>query len=122
MFLLPLFYDSFKAKALLSHPISGPRPDEFYNLLETAYYLRFASDINAFNAFLTWIRTFRYLGFVPQLRVFLDTLSNAGSETGGFLIIFGIVLFGGSEAFMLVFGNAIFDFRNLSQSSFSLVR
>lgn len=49
------------------------------------------------NAFLTWIKVFKYLGFVPKLKILLGTLARAAGKVSGFAFICCVVLFGSSQ-------------------------
>ena len=74
------------------------------------------------NAFLTWVKVFKYLEFIPKLKILLGTLGNAAGKVSGFSFITAVVLFGSSQAFTLAFGTSLEAYRNLTQSFFSLTR
>lgn len=99
-----------------------PDSNTFVNFRTAADKLKTATDINAFNAFLTWVKVFKYLEFIPKLKILLGTLGNAAGKVSGFSFITAVVLFGSSQAFTLAFGTSLEAYRNLTQSFFSLTR
>lgn len=122
---LILFYIalSFKILAYVTRPaVLDPSSSDFIELRTTAAYMELAQDCNAFNAFLTWVKETRYLSFIPKFKILIGTLAEAASELWAFVIICMFVLFGSSQAFSLAFGTAVYGYRNLSQSFFTLAR
>jgi hypothetical protein len=81
-----------------------------------------AQDLSAFNAFLSWIKTFYYLAFVPKLRILIGTLSHASGNITGFMVVFLIVLWSSTMTFMLIFHTHLLEFRSLTDSFFMLLR
>lgn len=96
--------------------------DAYIPLREAVFYARTSKNINAFNAFLTWIKVFKYLHFIPRFRILLGTVEFAASKIGVFFVICAVVLFGSAQGFALAFGTNISAYRNLTQSFFTLTR
>ena len=122
---LGLFYAVFATRAVgiaklpSTVDVSG---DGFVSVRGAARWLGISNDINAFNAFLTWMMVFKFLFFIPQFRMLIMVLQKASGRVKGFLCITMITLFACSQAFMLIFGSRIFEFRNLMQSLYALIR
>lgn len=97
---LVLFYVAavYRVLALLELPDSvNIAGNEFVPFRRPAKLLAVAEDLNAFNAFLTWVKVFMYLNFVPKFQILLGTLSRAAGKVSGFAVICAIVLFGSSQ-------------------------
>eukprot|EP01063_Lacrimia_lanifica_P012712 TRINITY_DN19397_c0_g1_i1.p1 TRINITY_DN19397_c0_g1~~TRINITY_DN19397_c0_g1_i1.p1 ORF type:complete len:914 (+),score=350.76 TRINITY_DN19397_c0_g1_i1:121-2862(+) len=78
--------------------------------------------LNSVNALLCFVKTFKYLGKFKNLAVLIRTLSNARSEIGYFLVIFGIIFTGFALAFQVGFGSDVEEYSNFSSSVMSLFR
>lgn len=50
------------------------------------------------------------------------TLSKASVKVGGFFMVLIVVIVGSAQAFMLAFGTKLADYRNMTESVYSLVR
>lgn len=122
---LVLFYVStyYRIRAFFALPDEiVASTDEYIDLRTPVQFARTAKNINAFNAFLTWVKVFKYLHFIPRFRILLGTVQYAASRIGVFFVICAIVLFGAAQGFALAFGTNVRGYRNLTQSFFTLTR
>eukprot|EP00753_Platysulcus_tardus_P021768 PLAT9116.1.p1 GENE.PLAT9116.1~~PLAT9116.1.p1 ORF type:complete len:627 (+),score=343.74 PLAT9116.1:659-2539(+) len=121
---MTLFYVVFGLR--LAVELTAPRyvadNDDFVHVRGALMMAVLASDINALNAFLSWMKSFEYLGFIPTFAQLTQTLSRAAAGVTGFAVIFGLIMFASALSFLLTFGAGLNGFRNLSTSFFSLLR
>jgi len=95
----------------------------FYTELQTAAQLwRFATALNAFNGFLSFIQIFKYTRNHAQLGQFSATLSETMRNLGGFVFIVFLVLFAYGTAFWLAFGSDVRLYSDLTLCVLSLFR
>ncbi|GMH45685.1 hypothetical protein BSKO_13648 [Bryopsis sp. KO-2023] len=96
--------------------------DEYIPIRKASDVARFSQSLNSFNMFLSWMKVFKYMSFIPQFSQLTRTLSKAASAVGGFFLIIGLVLIGSGQAFLLAFGARLNDYRNFQESIYSLIR
>jgi hypothetical protein len=96
-------------------------PDAYVDYRSYGRLQTLAFDINSFNAFLSYLKVFHYMSFSPKFTQLTRTLANASSALGGFLVVFTIVMFSSSFAFMLCFGARLGDFRTMGSSMTTLL-
>ena len=51
-------------------------------------------SLNAFNMFLSWVKVFRYLAFIPAFSQLTRTLQGAAANLGGFFFIVLLTMVG----------------------------
>ena len=96
--------------------------DRFLLLYPMAVQYTTSNYLNAINALMCFIKTFKYLGKFSKLAVLVRTLSISKSELGYFMIIFGIIFCGFALAFQLGFGSDVEDYQSFPDSMMSLFR
>ncbi|OQS05010.1 hypothetical protein THRCLA_20738 [Thraustotheca clavata] len=109
-----------KVLALVSLPSEFPS-EEYINFRSSANYDYLAQSINSLNCFLSILKIFRYLSFLPTFSILTATVSNALHELLGLFIMIAILLFGGSLAFTLAFGTSLAHYSVLLNSFYSLM-
>eukprot|EP00753_Platysulcus_tardus_P011649 PLAT3302.42.p1 GENE.PLAT3302.42~~PLAT3302.42.p1 ORF type:complete len:759 (+),score=391.94 PLAT3302.42:40-2316(+) len=111
-----------RVQALLALPTQIDVTTEAYlQLRPAAALLHTSASLNSFNAFLSWIKLFSYLAFIPKFGQLTQTMSYAAGDIWGFSLIFLLVMFACSLPFMMAFGTKVFAYRTLSSSFFGLL-
>lgn len=114
-----------RAFSLLSLPPAetlNAGSNEFYDFTRGLGMKATSVHFAALNVFLCWFKLVSFLSYVPKFALVTGTLSRAASSVSNFAIIFLVVLYGFSSCFMVMFGNRLGDFRNLTHSGLSLLR
>ncbi|OQR86190.1 hypothetical protein ACHHYP_10867 [Achlya hypogyna] len=109
-----------KCLMVLNLPSEYP-PDVYINMRTSANYDYLSQSINSLNCFLSILKIFKYLSFLPTFNILTATVSNAISELVGLFILIAILLFGGSLAFTLAFGTSLAHYSVLLYSFYSLM-
>jgi hypothetical protein len=87
-----------------------------------AYTLNQVQNISAFNAVLSWIKVFKYLGVSPNMSQLTRVLAAAARPILVFSLMFVVVYFGFATSFYLAFSVDLEGFKTLNDSFFSLFR
>jgi len=86
------------------------------------HYMISANQITAANTFLNWFKFVLYLSYVPTFALLSETIGKAGPDVMAFMMVFGIILWGFSQAHGMVFHAKLYDYRSLDNSVYALVR
>eukprot|EP01006_Ploeotia_vitrea_P030854 TRINITY_DN63177_c0_g1_i1.p1 TRINITY_DN63177_c0_g1~~TRINITY_DN63177_c0_g1_i1.p1 ORF type:complete len:881 (-),score=78.19 TRINITY_DN63177_c0_g1_i1:2116-4758(-) len=86
--------------------------EDFFLFYPVAWRYSMANYFNSFNAFLCFLKLFKYLGKFKALSYFVRTLEEAKEELTYLLIIFGVIFGGFVMAFHMAFGDDIKAFRH----------
>lgn len=114
---------SIRLAAHVQQPASiDLQSSEFIDLRSLMVLSRVSQDLNSLNAFFSYLKLFGYLSFMSQFSLLTTTLSRAAAQLTGFGMVFGMVMFAASQAFMLCFGANLFEYRNMTSSFFALIR
>ena len=98
-----------------------PYQDEVYvNMFRIGAAFGVSFYINAFSAVLTWMKLFKFLSILPQMSIFMKTLSLSAQHLGVFAVVVFVILVGSASGFCLAFGTDVDGFRNPFQSVVSL--
>ncbi|KAH9091325.1 hypothetical protein LEN26_018737 [Aphanomyces euteiches] len=95
--------------------------EEYINLRSSANYDYMARGVNSVNCFLSVLKVFKYLSFIPTFRVLTSTVSGAVEELMGLFVMIAILLFGGSLAFTIAFGTLLRHYSVLINSFYALM-
>lgn len=80
------------------------------------------SDTLSINAFLCWMKVFKYLSYIPRFGMLGSTLKNASGYMKNLSIIFLIFLFGSAQMYLLLYGSLMRQFRQITTGMYNLVR
>ncbi|EQC37508.1 hypothetical protein SDRG_05111 [Saprolegnia diclina VS20] len=111
---------ALKMLMFVSLPTSFPA-DTYINLRTSANYDYLSQSVNSLNCFLSILKVFKYLSFLPTFSILTSTVSSALHELLGLFIMIAILLFGGSMAFTLAFGTSLAHYSVLLHSFYSLM-
>jgi hypothetical protein len=100
---------------------AGSPTDLYVDYRTYARLQTLAKDVNSFNAFLSYIKIFHYLSFSPRFTQLTRTLSHAAGSLGGFVFVFGIVMFASAMAHTLCFGAKLSGYRSMWASAATLL-
>eukprot|EP01062_Namystynia_karyoxenos_P026105 TRINITY_DN203_c0_g1_i1.p1 TRINITY_DN203_c0_g1~~TRINITY_DN203_c0_g1_i1.p1 ORF type:complete len:882 (+),score=229.10 TRINITY_DN203_c0_g1_i1:114-2759(+) len=95
--------------------------NRFVMLYPMAWQYVTANYLSSVNALLLFAKSFKFLGKVPKLRVFVDTLYSARGDVGYFLFLFALLFVGFGLTFHLAFGLEAEGYRNFNSSLISLI-
>jgi hypothetical protein len=76
-----------------------PKPNEFINYEKPMWAIVQWRNVIAFNTVVTWLRLFKYLRFVPFMRLLIGTISSAAGQVAAFLSMFFIIFWGFTLAY-----------------------
>jgi len=111
-----------KAEFLMPNPIDGvDYTATWIDYRSPVWWVKSATEINAVNIFLSWMKGFDYLAFIPQFRILLGTLGRAMPHLFYFMIILGIVLYSSSLSFMLIFASSLPEYRSQVETCYTLL-
>mmetsp|Transcript_18756 Transcript_18756/g.46699 ORF Transcript_18756/g.46699 Transcript_18756/m.46699 type:complete len:1062 (+) Transcript_18756:270-3455(+) len=79
-------------------------------------------NVVSINFFLMYFKVFKYLSKVPRMDSILLTVSTCSFDLFLFFIMFGIIMFGFTAAFYMVFGPYLSDYRTLGTCFSTLFR
>lgn len=96
--------------------------DVYYSFRSAAVYKALSLYCNAVNAFLAWFKLTSYLSYFPQFGLVTGTLRRSLNAVGGFIVIFGVLLYGFAAAHMMTFGPSLEGYRNMQFTAYSLIR
>jgi hypothetical protein len=87
---------------------------------EKMKYLSRASDFAAFNAFFTITKLLKYMNYIPSFRTLLSTFADVYESSIAFLLICILTYFATSQAFHVMLGDNLYQYRSLKDSFYSL--
>jgi hypothetical protein len=96
--------------------------DTFYDLRPAMGAKALSSYLNAFNAFLCFVKLVKYLSWSPRYALVTSTLAKAFAGVSRFALIFLLFMYGFASAHMLAFGTKVKEFRNMTFSSLQLLK
>jgi hypothetical protein len=97
-------------------------PTQYYALRTVMMSLAQAQSIASISIFFAWIKLFKYIGYIPAFQLMIETFSEARNQIANFLLVMSLVFFACAQSFFLCFGSTMFQYRNLSASTYSLLR
>ncbi|ETV79418.1 hypothetical protein, variant [Aphanomyces astaci] len=95
--------------------------DVYVNLRSSANYDYLSRSVNSLNCFLSVLKVFKYLSFIPTFSILTATVSGAVDELIGLFVMIAILLFGGSLAFTIAFGSMLRHYSVVINSFYSLM-
>ncbi|ETW00281.1 hypothetical protein, variant [Aphanomyces invadans] len=95
--------------------------DVYVNVRSSANYDYLSRSVNSLNCFLSVLKVFKYLSFIPTFSVLTATVSGAVDELIGLFAMIAILLFGGSLAFTIAFGTMLRHYSIVVNSFYSLM-
>jgi hypothetical protein len=84
-----------------------PSANAYISLWSPGNWFRGATAMASINVLLTWLKIFRYIGFVPVFAQISRTLEASFRACFGFIIVFVLIGFAMASAFLLAFGTRI---------------
>merc|ERR1719281_1693912 len=81
-------------------------PYHFTNLQGVANNIRTVRQINAFNAVLIWLKTIKYINFIPYVTTLIWTIRMSWQMLVSFIFIFATTFVGFVIAYNVGFGNS----------------
>jgi hypothetical protein len=123
---LALFWAQFTLGGLLSTWVKTAgrqeleRQEGFARTFGAATLYEYLQSILAFNAVITIMMSFRYLSFAHGLNQFQETIRRAWRDLLVICFIVMVIVIGYCITFMLVFGHAVYAFRDFSESMATL--
>ena len=118
------FMALYYVQDLSAWPRTTPFPSET-EFISFAYAFRAVTEYNnsmSLNVILAWLKTFKYLQFVPFMRVLIRTIGSSVAQVSTFLILSIVITVGFAMAFHLALGHELQNLRSLSITSLSLYR
>ena len=107
--------------ARLSMPNTiDPNTNAYVSLWSPGNWFRGATSMASLNVLLTWLKIFRYIGFVPVFAQISRVLEASFRACFGFIVVIVLVGFATASAFLLAFGTRIEGFRNLTEAASSV--
>ena len=99
-------------------------PDDkvFVNYEPPAYYIVQWKNILAVNAFITWMKMFKYMSHIPFMTHLIKVVFSALPDTIGFIIAMFFVFFGFSLSHFLAYGDEVEGFQTLNDCFLTLYR
>ncbi|KAF0698651.1 Aste57867_10745 [Aphanomyces stellatus] len=95
--------------------------DAYFNIRASAYYDYMSKSVNSLNCFLSILKIFKFLAFIPTFSMLTSTVSSAVDELIGLFVMIAILLFGGSLAFTIAFGTMLRHYSVLMNSFYALM-
>ena len=97
-----------------------PNTNAYVSLWSPGNWFRGATSMASLNVLLTWLKIFRYIGFVPVFAQISRVLEASFRACFGFIVVIVLVGFATASAFLLAFGTRIEGFRNLTEAASSV--
>ncbi len=94
--------------------------NSYLNLDSVVYFAKQVENVNSFNAVLSFLKLFKFARENKKLSQFIDTLEIASVDMVSILIIIAIISTGYGIAFHIAFGHAVTEYRDFSESLFTL--
>lgn len=120
LFLFLVVYGMGYAARLSMPKKIDPSGNEYVSLWSPGNWFQGAKAMASFNVLLTWLKIFRYIGFVPVFAQISRTLEASFRACFGFIVVIVLVGFAVASAFLLAFGTRIEGFRNLTEAASSV--
>ena len=99
-----------------------PASEIFVNFEPPAYYIVQWKNILAVNAFITWMKMFKYMSHVPFMTHLIKVVFAALPDTFGFIFAIFFVFFGFSLSHFLAYGDEVDGFQTLNSCFLTLYR
>ncbi|EQC37478.1 hypothetical protein SDRG_05081 [Saprolegnia diclina VS20] len=84
--------------------MSSMGPTSFPNFRPSANYYMMADVATSFTCFLSWLKLFKFLGFLPMFAPLTKTVTKAARKVSSLIVIFFIALLGSALSFHMAFG------------------
>ncbi|KAF0698658.1 Aste57867_10752 [Aphanomyces stellatus] len=78
---------------------------EYMDFRTPTFYFSLARSCQSFNCFLSWLKLFKFLAFIPVFGQLTRTVERAAGKVMELVLIFVLALVGIALAFLLAFGN-----------------
>jgi hypothetical protein len=112
----------FHAMVLAGNLPFPPDSDVFINYEPPAYYIVQWKNVLAVNAFITWIKMFKYMQHIPFMTHLVKVVFAALPDTLGFIFAMFFVFFGFSLSHYLAYGDEVLGFQTLNACFLTLYR
>ncbi|CAK4678308.1 unnamed protein product [Aphanomyces euteiches] len=76
----------------------------FINFRTSMWYFTMADAVTSFTFFLSWLKLFKFLAFLPMFAPLTQTVNKSMKQVTGLILIFGVALMGSSLSFTMAFG------------------
>ncbi|ETW00267.1 hypothetical protein H310_07652 [Aphanomyces invadans] len=118
--LLFLFVLAFRVLSYATLPASISDA-EFANFRTPTIYFSLARSCQSFNCFLSWLKLFKFLSFIPMFGQLTKTVQRAAGKVLELVVIFALTLVGAALAFYLAFGNFAANYHTFLSSFYTLL-
>jgi polycystin 2 len=112
----------FHGMALAGKMPFPPDSKIFVNYEPPAYYIVQWKNILAVNAFITWMKMFKYISHIPFMTHLIKVVFAALPDTIGFIFAMFFVFFGFSLSHYLAHGDEVDGFQTLNNTFLTLYR
>jgi len=112
----------FHAMVLAGQLPFPPDGEIFVNYEPPAFYIVQWKNILAVNAFITWMKMFKYMSHIPFMTHLMKVVFAALPDTFGFIFAIFFVFFGFSLSHYLAYGDEVKGFQTLSDCFLTLYR
>ncbi|ETW00271.1 hypothetical protein, variant 3 [Aphanomyces invadans] len=96
--------------------------DAFTNFRSSIWYYALADAITSFTFFLSWLKLFKFLAFLPLFAPLTKTVTKALKQVAGLILIFGVALMGSALSFTMAFGLDAENYKTVADSWGARVR
>ncbi|RHX98437.1 hypothetical protein DYB25_010325, partial [Aphanomyces astaci] len=84
-------------------------------------YFGLARSCQSFNCFLSWLKLFKFLSFIPMFGQLTKTVTRSAGKVLELVVIFVLTLVGAALAFYLAFGNFATNYHTFQSSFYTLL-
>ncbi|ETW00272.1 hypothetical protein, variant 4 [Aphanomyces invadans] len=96
--------------------------DAFTNFRSSIWYYALADAITSFTFFLSWLKLFKFLAFLPLFAPLTKTVTKALKQVAGLILIFGVALMGSALSFTMAFGLDAENYKTVADSCLGLLK
>jgi hypothetical protein len=99
-----------------------PDSAEYYNFQPAGRVYAVAATLEGITVVLNWFKAIPILSLSKTFMVFGITLQKSASHVSGFLVVFCMIMFGFTQAHVLMYGHRLKQFQTMASSFFSLIK
>ncbi|RHZ22965.1 hypothetical protein DYB37_006653 [Aphanomyces astaci] len=88
----------------------------FTNFRTSIWYYALADAVTSFTFFLSWLKLFKFLAFLPLFAPLTKTVTKAAKQVAGLILIFGVALTGSALSFTMAFGLDAENYKTVADS------
>ncbi|ETV79426.1 hypothetical protein H257_07439 [Aphanomyces astaci] len=94
----------------------------FTNFRTSIWYYALADAVTSFTFFLSWLKLFKFLAFLPLFAPLTKTVTKAAKQVAGLILIFGVALTGSALSFTMAFGLDAENYKTVADSCLGLLK